>query len=99
MFDPNSIDGRAAISLKVSPRNLKAGRDSYDVWIEGQKVVNTSVTIQYQLNDGPVNEFVVGLDGDGKANLYVSSATGRGSYHFTAFRPPAIATLFIRISR
>jgi len=88
-FDETSVDYQNSdvISLKVSPLQLKAGRDSYDVWIEGEKFPNTSVTIQYDLNNGPLKEFVVGLDTNGKGHLPVPSTTARGRYHFNAFRP------------
>ncbi len=71
-------------ALQVAPTETLAGKDFYWLSIPGLK--DQDVTIQYKIDGGPVAEFTVHLNPNGKIRFFVSALTPLGRYEFIRFR-------------
>ena len=71
-------------ALQVEPAEAVAGKDFY--WLTIAGLNDEVVTIQYTIDHGPVAEFSVHLNPNGKIRFFVSALTPTGRYEFLRFR-------------
>ena len=70
--------------LELSASEVAAGRDSYVLAISD--LPNETVTIQYSIDDGPLQAFLVTLDSKGEIRFEVPATTRKGKYRFLRFQ-------------